>query len=201
MMTKVFLLILSGFIAVGLLAGCGEDEDALKTVIEAYDEADSYTIELNTENQSSGVTATLLGKFEDNREYVQLGSDEYYREIGDETIVIYDKTADDGWSREEVVNDSSGDDSLSEFSAHVAQGHLSHEWFTHSNDRNYDLNEDEYRSMFTDAYDESVTECRLRILDDGFQIFYTLHTDQGPIDHLVKITAVDTTTVELPEVS
>lgn len=201
MMLRMVLLVLSGFAATSLLSACNSDEDALKTVIESYDQAESYTIELNTQNQSSGVTATLLGKFDDNREYVQLGSDEYYREIREEDIIIYAKRQDGGWGHEVVPNTSSDDDSFSDFSAHVSQGQLSHEWFTHSNDQYYDLEQNHYQTMFKDEIYQSVTEGRLRITDEGFEIFYTLHTERGAIDHLVKFTDFDTTTVELPEVA
>lgn len=181
---------------VGTLFACDDSED-LKDAIDAFNEADSYTLDTEMKELTTNRTSSITYRVDGRKEHVQFLDQEYYQVLEDGIMYRYASDDEGTWRREEIP-ETSPEDALFVDENIVRPGNVRFNWFEEGTDGYYVIKDDSKESMFDDLA-EQVTYTAIKDKEDGFELIYRLENDGAPLEYTFHVRAVDQTTVELPK--
>ena len=199
---RLTILVLLGAASLTMVA-CGSGVEAvdetLKTKVEAYTNASSYTMDFSMKLRNNTEDIEIINKVENNKEYVSFSGEEYYQQFNTGTMVRYFMDEETGQWDKRVIQLK--DEPAKSF---ISPDNINLEWFSKGDGRYYVLEEDHHTDMFGEANENSIDIATIRSVDEGLEVAYSFRKSiEGTnvtFDYTAIIHSVNETDVNLPVV-
>jgi len=176
-----------------LLSACRSDSEVIKSKVEAYNNAQSYTMEFTIKTKENNKTSKLHSKVDGSKEYIQFDKEEFYQQYREGIMVRYFINEDGLWDI--VVHQT--DEIHTSF---LSPDNIKFEWFSEGDGGYLVLSRDHYKDMFGEANEQAINIATIRDTEEGLEIYYSYEKAGMTLQYTAIVHSVNETTVDLPEV-
>jgi len=175
-----------------LLSACRSDSEVIKSKVEAYNNAQSYTMEFTIKTKENNKTSKLHSKVDGSKEYIQFDKEEFYQQYREGIMVRYFIT-DGLWERSVSETDEL-------YTSFLSPDNIKFEWFSEGDGGYLVLSRDHYKDMFGEANEQAINIATIRDTEEGLEIYYSYEKAGMTLQYTAIVHSVNETTVDLPEV-
>jgi len=186
-----------------LLSACGNDgpdKEAIKSKVEAYNNAQSYTMDFKVSTKENNESYEVVNKVNGTNEYIRFDGQsdlfnnaEFYQQYREGIMVRYFINEDGLWDI--VVHQT--DEIHTSF---LSPDNIKFEWFSEGDGGYLVLSRDHYKDMFGEANEQAINIATIRDTEEGLEIYYSYEKAGMTLQYTAIVHSVNETTVDLPEV-
>ncbi len=177
-----------------MLSACDSEPPPVKDLVEAYNNASSYTMDFTMKTKENNKTIEVINKVDNDKEYIKFDDQEVYQLYRTGMIVRFFINEDGLWERSAPYEV----DELQE--SFLSPDNIEFDWFEEGDGGYYVLKEAHYVDMFGEANEGVINIATIRDIEEGLEVYYSFEDSNMTFEYTAVIHSMDETEVEIPEV-